>query len=63
MYFDFRIIVCTDGMEIIDRQMKTYYCQLTSSQMVEYIEMELQLAILDGLERNKRLGCKGLLGI
>ncbi len=63
MYFDFRIIVCADGMEIIDRQMKTYYCQLTSSQMVEYIEMELRRAILDELERNKRLGCKGLLGI
>ncbi len=63
MYFDFRIIVCADGMEIIDRRMKTYYCQLTSSQMVEYIEMEIQLAILDELERNRRLGYRGLLEI
>lgn len=63
MYFDFRIIVCADGMEIIDRRQKTYYCQLTPSQMVEYIEMEIQMVILDELERNKRLGCKGLLEI
>lgn len=63
MYFDFRIIVCADGMEIIDRRMKTYCCQLTPSQMVEYIEMEIQLATLDELERNRRLGYKGLLEI
>lgn len=63
MFFDFRIIVCADGMEIIDRRQKTYYCQLTPSQMVEYIEMEIQLAILDELERNRRLCCKGLLEI
>lgn len=63
MCFDFSIIVCADGMEIIDRRQKTYYCQLTPGQMVEYIEMEIQLALSDELERNRRLGCKGLLEI
>lgn len=63
MYFDFRIIVCADGMEIVDRRQKTFYHQLTPVQMVEYIEMEIQLVILDELERNRRLGCKGLLEI
>lgn len=36
---------------------------LTPGQMVKYIEMEIQLAILDELERNRRLGCKGQLEI
>ena len=63
MYFDFRIIVCSNGLEIIDRRQKTFYHQLTPAQMVEYIEMEIQLAILDELERNRRLGYRGLLEI
>ena len=63
MCFDFTIIICTDGMEIIDRRKKTYYHQLTPVQMVEYIETEIQLVILDRLERNKRLCCHGLLEI
>lgn len=63
MYFDFAIIVCSDGLEIIDRRQKTFYHQLTLVQMVEYINMEIQLAILDELERNRRLGYRGLLEI
>lgn len=63
MYFDFRIIVCSNGLEIIDRRQKIFYHQLTPAQMVEYIEMEIQLAILDELERNRRLGYRGLLEI
>lgn len=61
MWFDFALIVCSDGMEIIDRRQKTFYHQLTSVQMVKYIDMEIQLAILDELERNRRLGYRGLL--
>ena len=49
--FDFRIIVCADGTEIIDRWVKTFYRQLTQVQMVEYIEMEVQLEILDDMKR------------
>ncbi len=63
MCFDFEIIICADGVEIIDRRQKTFYHQLTPVQMVEYIEMEIQLSILDKLERNRRLGYRGLLEI
>lgn len=63
MCFDFRIIICADGVEIIDRRQKTFYHQLTPVQMVEYIETEIQLAILDELERNRRLGYRRLLEI
>lgn len=61
MYFDFRIIVCSDGLEIIDRRQKTYYHQLTPAQMIQYIDMEIQLSILDELDRNRRLGYRGCL--
>ena len=51
MCFDFGIIVCADGTEIIDRRQKTFCHQLTPLQMVEYIEMDVQLAIMDMMER------------
>lgn len=54
MWFDFTIIVCSDGMEIIDRRHKTFYHQLTPVQMIQYINMEIQLAILDELERKMK---------
>lgn len=63
MCFDFEIIVCADGMEIIDRRQKTFYHQLTPFQMVRYIEMEIQLAILEGSEWEARLDCQWLLEI
>ena len=63
MCFDFGIIVCADGTEIIDRRQKTFCYQLTPFQMVEYIEMEIQLAILDGSERDVRLDRQRLLEI
>lgn len=49
--FDFKIIVCADGLEIIDRRQKTPYKALTPLQMAEYIEMDVQLAIMDKMER------------
>ena len=51
MCFDFKIIVCSDGMEIIDRRQKTFYHQLTPVQMIRYIDMEIQCALLDEPER------------
>lgn len=63
MCFDFEIIICSDGLEIIDRRQKTFYHQLTPVQMVEYIEMEIQLAILDGLVQEERIDCMRLLEI
>ncbi len=51
MYFDFRIIICPDGTEIIDRRLKTAYKALTQRQMIEYAWLELELEILDKQER------------
>lgn len=54
MYFDFGIVVCPDGTEIIDRKQRTFYHQLTPTQMMEYIEMDVQLELMDRLERKAR---------
>lgn len=51
MMFDFRIIICDDGTEIIDRNLVTEYAELTPVQMVEYVEMDVQLAIMDSMRR------------
>ena len=52
--FDFRIINCADGTEIIDRSLKTPYKALTPLQMVEYLEMDHRLAYMDRMEREAR---------
>lgn len=52
--FNFRIIETADGTQIIDRQLKTPYNALTPSQMVEYTEMDNQLAYMDRLEKKAR---------
>lgn len=49
--FNFRIIETTDGNQIIDRQLKTPYNALTPLQMMEYMEMDSQLAFMDKMER------------
>lgn len=49
--FDFRIIVCSDGTEIIDRRVKTAYKALTQKQMIEYAWLEFEFEILDRQER------------
>ena len=54
MYFDFKIIECADGIEIIHRRQKTYYSQITPCEMVEYMEMDVQLAIIDRMKRRER---------
>lgn len=51
MYFGFRIIVCADGTEVIDRRQGTFCCWLTPLQMAEYLEMDKQLAVMDRMER------------
>lgn len=56
MYFDFGIVVCPDGTEIIDRNQKTFYHQLTPVQMVEYIETDAQIELMDRLERKAMAG-------
>lgn len=52
--FNFRIIETADGNQIIDRQLKTPYNALTPLQMMEYMEMDSQLAIMDRMERKAR---------
>lgn len=54
MCFNFRIIDIVDGNQIIDRRLKTPYSALTPLQMVEYIEMDVQLAIMDMMERKAK---------
>ena len=53
--FDFRIIELSDGNQIIDRNLKTPYNALTPLQMVEYVEMDVQLAIMDAMERKAQI--------
>ena len=52
--FNFRIIDTVDGNQIIDRQLKTPYNALTPTQMVEYMEVDNQLAIMDRIERKAK---------
>ena len=52
--FNFRIINTPDGNQIIDRQLKTPYTALTPVQMVEYTEMDEQLAFMDKMERKQQ---------
>jgi len=52
--FNFRIIDTADGNQIIDRSLKTPYSVLTPLQMIEYVEVDTQLAFMDMLERKER---------
>lgn len=52
--FNFRIIICDDGTEIIDRHLKTPYNALTAVQMVEYMEMDARLSFMDRIENKAR---------
>ena len=49
--FNFRIITCPDGTDIIDPSLKTPYSSLTPLQMMEYTEMDRHLAVSDRLKR------------
>ena len=51
--FEFRIIN-VDGNQIIDRSLKTPYNSLTPLQMMEYIEIDSQLALMDRIERKAK---------
>ena len=52
--FDFRLINTPDGNQIIDTTLKTSYDSLTPLQMVEYIEMDNQLAYMERMERKQK---------
>ena len=49
--FNFRIINLSDGNQVIRRDLKTPYDALTPIQMVEYIDIDVQLTIMDRLKR------------
>lgn len=52
--FDFRIIYCPDGTQIIDHSLKTPYSSLTHVQMEEYIEVDNQIAIIERIRRKEQ---------
>jgi len=61
--FNFRIITCADGTDIIDTTLKTPYESLTPSQMEDYIETDKTLAYMErmkekaweGAERKRKM--------
>lgn len=53
-YFSFRIITLPDGTQVIDTTLKTPYSALTPIQMVEYTDMDVQLAIMERMKRRER---------
>ena len=53
-WFDFRIIRCANGNDLIDETLKTPYAALNPIQMVEYTEVDNNLAYMRRLERQKR---------
>lgn len=52
--FNFRIINTADGNQIIDRNLKTPYDALTPAQMMEYTELDNQMAFMDRMERKAK---------
>ena len=52
--FDFRIIICPDGTEIIDTALKTPYEALTPVQMIEYVEMDARLSYMETMAKKAR---------
>lgn len=52
--FNFRIITCPDGTQIIDPSLKTPYNALTPNQMQEYIEIDTQIALMERLKRKAK---------
>ena len=52
--FYFRIITLSDGNQIISPDLKTPYESLTPLEMVEYTEMEQELALMDKMNRKAR---------
>lgn len=52
--FNFRIITCPDGTQIIDPSLKTPYSALTAVQMEEYLEIDAQIAVMERMRRRER---------
>ncbi len=52
--FNFKIIACPDGTQVIDPSLKTPYAALSPIQMVEYMEIDAQIAAMERLKRKGR---------
>ena len=52
--FNFRIITCPDGTQVIDHSLKTPYSSLTPVQMEEYMEIDTQIAVMERLKRKAK---------
>ncbi len=52
--FNFRIITCPDGTQVIDSSLKTPYSSLTPVQMEEYMEIDAQIAFMERLKRKAK---------
>lgn len=52
--FNFRIITCGDGTDVIDTTLKTLYNSLTHAQMEDYIEMDNNLAYMGRVKEEER---------
>lgn len=52
--FNFRIITCPDGTQVIDHSLKTPYSALTPIQMEEYMEIDTQIAVMERLKRKAK---------
>ena len=52
--FNFRLINMPDGNQIIDTTLKTPYAALNPVQMVEYTEVDNQLAYMKRMERKQQ---------
>lgn len=52
--FNFRLINTADGNQIIDTTLKTPYDSITAVEMMEYIEVDNQLAYMERLERKQQ---------
>ena len=51
--FNFRLINLPDGNQIIDTTLKTPYDSITAIEMMEYIEVDNQLAYMERMERKQ----------
>lgn len=52
--FNFRIITCPDGTQVIDPSLKTPYSALDPSQMEEYMEISSQIAVMKRMRRREQ---------
>ncbi len=52
--FRFRIITLSNGDQVIDQSLKTPYDSLPFAELIEYIEMDKQMAIMDSIRKKQQ---------